>query len=271
MRQSIVVAALGVCVVATLRGQTAPIAHSLEIKFVRDSAEYATSARQTYRLAGDAVRRAAQASGRTPWAVVLDLDETVLDNSAYQLERAAYGLPFESASWAAWTERREAGAVPGVSEFIATVRQLGGHVAWISNRNTTVEMPTRSNLQALGVWNEDDRLCLQRDSQHTKRMRRAEVVSGAGTCAWSGRTMKVAVFVGIRWGLLADENIPKPAACRLRGPFLLAPDTATDDASHALARAIATRPLVLPSVVIAQSIEARKYQPRISCRAVAAR
>ena len=170
MRQFVVVAILAACVVATPGGQTAPITQSLEIKFVRDSAEYATMARQTYRLATDSVRRAAQGAGRTPWAVVLDLDETVLDNSAYQLERAAYGLPFESASWAAWTERREAAAVPGVFDFIAVVRQLGGHVAWISNRNTAVESPTKANLQALGIWNDDDRLCLQRDSQHTKRM-----------------------------------------------------------------------------------------------------
>ena len=211
MRQWIVVPLLGACVIATVRGQSAPITHSLEIKFVRDSAEYATITRQTYRLAGDAVRRAAQAAGRTPWAVVLDLDETVLDNSAYQLERASYGLPFESASWAAWTERREAGAVPGVSEFIATVRQLGGHVAWISNRNTTVETPTKANLQSIGVWNDDDRLCLQRDSQHTKRSRRAEVVSGSGNCAWAGTTMKVTAFVGDQMGdfPVTDENIPE--------------------------------------------------------------
>jgi 5'-nucleotidase (lipoprotein e(P4) family) len=211
MRQWVVALALSASVVAALQGQSAPVTHSLEIKFVRDSAEYATLARQTYRLAGDAVRRSAQNAGRAPWAVVLDLDETVLDNSAYQLERASYGLPFESASWAAWTERREAGAVPGVSEFIAVVRQLGGHVAWISNRNTTVETPTRANLQALGVWNDDDRLCLQLDSQHTKRMRRAEVVSGSGSCAWPGTAMKVAAFVGDQMGDFpaADENIPE--------------------------------------------------------------
>ena len=211
MRQSIVVGMLGACIVVTLHAQNAPAPRSLEIKFVRDSAEYATITRQTYRLAGDAVRRAAQRAGRTPWAVVLDLDETVFDNSAYQLERAAYGLPFESASWAAWTERREAGAVPGVSDFIAVVRQLGGRIAWISNRNTTVENPTRANLQTLGVWNDEDRLCLQLDSQHTKRMRRAEVVSGSGNCAWSGRAMKVAVFVGDQMGDFptADENIPE--------------------------------------------------------------
>jgi 5'-nucleotidase (lipoprotein e(P4) family) len=207
----LVAAAFGLGALATLQGQTAPAPRSLDIKFVRDSAEYVTIARQTYRLAGDAVRRAAQTAGRSPWAVVLDLDETVLDNSTYQLERAAYGLPFESASWAAWTERREAAAVPGVTEFIAIVRQLGGHVAWISNRNTTVETPTRVNLQTLGVWNDDDRLCLQRDSQHTKRMRRAEVVSGSGACAWSGTAMKVTAFVGDQMGDFPtpDENIPE--------------------------------------------------------------
>jgi 5'-nucleotidase (lipoprotein e(P4) family) len=211
MRQWGVTAVMAACLIVTLRGQSPPITHSLEIKFVRDSAEYATITRQTYRLAGDAVRRAAQAAGRTPWAVVLDLDETVLDNSAYQLERASYGLPFESASWAAWTERREAGAVPGVSEFIANVHQLGGHVVWISNRNTSVESPTKANLQSLGVWNDDDRLCLQRDSQHTKRLRRAEVVSGSGNCAWPGTSMKVIAFVGDQMGDFptADENIPE--------------------------------------------------------------
>ncbi len=210
MRRWLVVAAFGLGSLATLQGQSAPTAQSLEIKFVRDSAEYVTITRQTYRLAGDSVRRAAQTAGRTPWAVVLDLDETVLDNSTYQLERAAYGLPFESVSWTAWTERREAASVPGVAEFIATVRQAGGHVAWISNRNTTVANATRANLQTLGVWNDDDRLCLQVDSQHTKRMRRAEVVTGSGNCAWSGTAMKVAAFVGDQMGDFpaADENIP---------------------------------------------------------------
>lgn len=210
MRQWMVAAVVGLGLIATVRGQTAPAASALEIKFVRDSAEYATLTRQTYRLAGDAVRRTAQTAGRSPWAVVLDLDETVLDNSAYQLERAAYGLPFESASWAAWTERREASAVPGVVEFVSIVRQSGGHLAWISNRNTTVEIPTKANLQALGVWSDDDRLCLQRDSQHTKRMRRAEVISGSGTCAWS-TAMRVAVFVGDQMGdfPVPDENIPE--------------------------------------------------------------
>ena len=102
---------------------------------MRDSEEYAALARQVYRMAGEAVTRSAASAGRQPWAVVLDVDETALDNSTYELERAAYHLPYDPRTWNAWVSRREAGAVPGVVEFVALVRRAGGHVAWITNRD----------------------------------------------------------------------------------------------------------------------------------------
>src|SRR6185436_7899147 len=102
--------------------QTMPSAtRELGIKYVRDSEEYAVLARQVYRVAADAVDRA-RAGVTGPWAVVLDIDETTLDNSTYQVERAVYGLAFENESWNAWVLRREAPAVPGVRAFIDRVR-----------------------------------------------------------------------------------------------------------------------------------------------------
>src|SRR6478735_9028789 len=73
-----------------------------QVKYVRDSEEYAVLTRQVYRQAlaalATAVReRTARVSG--PWAVALDIDETVLDNSTYELDRASYGLTFEKQSW----------------------------------------------------------------------------------------------------------------------------------------------------------------------------
>ena len=47
-------------------------------------------------------REAATGSRGAVWAVVLDLDETVLNNQTYQLERAAYQAPFDTDSWNAW-------------------------------------------------------------------------------------------------------------------------------------------------------------------------
>ena len=40
--------------------------------------------------------------------VIADADETLIDNSGYQVERAAQGLAFTQESWTAWVRRREA-------------------------------------------------------------------------------------------------------------------------------------------------------------------
>src|SRR6185295_401325 len=97
------------------------------------------------------------------------------------LERAAYGGPlFENTSWSAWITRREVGAVPGAASFVTMVRGGGGHVAYITNRDAALADPTRANLQAAGLWSDQDRLCAQKNAAHTKAQRRHEVVSGAG-------------------------------------------------------------------------------------------
>ena len=114
-------------------------------------------------------------------------------------------------SWDAWVERREASAVPGVADFIAQVRRAGGHVGWISNRRAAVADATRANLKIAGVWNDDDRLCLQKTPQHTKAERRHEIVTGAGDCAWPSQPAQVVVFVGDQLGDFpaAPEQIPQ--------------------------------------------------------------
>ena len=92
---------LGFALVLTASTHAAIACSQLGIKYMRDS-EYATLARQVYRMAGAAVTRAA-GQGRRVWTVVLDVDETALDNST-SLERTAYGLPYDEVSWSAWVE-----------------------------------------------------------------------------------------------------------------------------------------------------------------------
>lgn len=141
-----------VIVVATLTGcrATAPVAPAAptppaatsspgtplpdSITWVRRSAEYVAAFEQVYRLA--AARVDAQATSHRPgtWAVVLDADETVINNSLYQEERARVGLGFSEASWDAWVKRREATPLPGVADFLSHVRQRGGRIAIVTNR-----------------------------------------------------------------------------------------------------------------------------------------
>jgi 5'-nucleotidase (lipoprotein e(P4) family) len=182
----------------------------LEIKYVRDSAEYGALVRQVYRHAAQAVATAAASRRGKVWAVVLDVDETTLDNSTYQLERYAYDLPFDADSWNAWVARADAHPVPGVIEFVRAVRDAGGRVAWISNRDTVTREPTRQNLAAHGLWNDDDRLCLASEGGYTKAVRRREVVTGKGTCAWPDRPTEIVAFIGDQAGDFpaTGESIP---------------------------------------------------------------
>jgi len=183
--------------------QTPPVVqHNKEIRWVRDSEEYATLARQVYRAAARAVEAAARQVPRgQPWAVVLDVDETALDNSVYQLDRAAYGVPFDTVSWNAFVNRRASPAIPGVVEFIAGVRRLGGRVVWNTNRAEAVRAATQGNLANAGLWHDGDRLCLlSTDPAYTKAARRAEAASGTGSCAWEGQRVTIVAFVGDAMG-----------------------------------------------------------------------
>jgi 5'-nucleotidase (lipoprotein e(P4) family) len=184
---------------APLAAQSSPEqTGALEIKWMRDSEEYAALARMVYRTAERVVTDAAHRLPRgRAWAVVLDLDETTLDNSLYQLTRVAYRLPFDSGSWNAWVRRQDAGVVPGVVDFIAAVRRAGGHVAWISSRGDMTRDPTVANMRTFGLWNDDDRICLlTADPSYNKAARRAEVALGSGRCAWDGTPMTVLGFFG---------------------------------------------------------------------------
>ncbi len=104
------------------------------VRWTRDSAEHRALLLQVYRAATAHVEREAAARAPGTWAVVLDADETVIDNSLYQLERARAGKPFDAESWRAWCARREAVPLPGAQAFLARVRSLGGKVVIVTNR-----------------------------------------------------------------------------------------------------------------------------------------
>jgi acid phosphatase len=182
----------------TAYAQTPPATTSLEIKYVRDSAEYSALSREVYRIATDAALAKGKAT-KGAWGVILDVDETALDNSTYQLERMTYTVPFEDVSWLAWINRSEAGSVPGVADFLTAVRAAGGKVAFITNRDEKAREGTQRNLQRNGLWSSNDVLCLIADN-YPKSARRKEVAEGIGKCSWSGVKVNVVAFVGDQMG-----------------------------------------------------------------------
>lgn len=174
-------------------------AMSKEIHWFRNSAEYKAITRQTYALAAHAVdaKAAAQAG---PWGVVLDVDETVLDNSEYQKENQ--GKPFDPAAWTSWVTRKEAKAVPGAIGFTNHVHGMGGKVVLVTNRMDGTECPaTEDNLKALGVPY-DAILCKKDTSDKNPRFKAV----ATGTAVAGLPAMEILAFVGDNILDLPDES-----------------------------------------------------------------
>jgi 5'-nucleotidase (lipoprotein e(P4) family) len=104
------------------------------IRWVRISAEYHAALYQVYRVATARVEAETRTLEPGTWAVILDADETVINNVGYQIERSRLGLGFTADSWNAWVKRREATPLPGASAFLTRVRALGGRIAIVTNR-----------------------------------------------------------------------------------------------------------------------------------------
>ncbi len=82
-----------------------------------------------------------------PLAVVLDIDETVLDNSPYEARLIRNNATYSPQSWAEWVMSSEARLIPGVEEFLNVCEGSGVEVFYISNRSAELLEPTSENLQ----------------------------------------------------------------------------------------------------------------------------
>ena len=96
-----------------------------------------------------AVEQTGNFSGLPP-AVVVDVDETMLDNSAYQARLIKSGASFTEADWAAWCNERAALALPGAREFSNFANSRGVRIIYLSNRDVSLTEVTRQNLAAQG-------------------------------------------------------------------------------------------------------------------------
>jgi len=119
--------------------------------WMQHSAEYRACCLQTYKLAKVALAENLKAKQTDkPAAVVLDIDETVLDNSYYEAYMAAEATSFRDSTWAIWTSKADATEVPGAIDFLKYAQSLGVEIIFISNRYPEELEPTMANMKKLG-------------------------------------------------------------------------------------------------------------------------
>lgn len=137
------------------------------------SAEYKALCIQAYHLAQSNVdQRVAELSSiesAKPLAIVMDLDETVLDNSPYSVEMMRRGESYSSDSWEEWVNLEQAELVPGAKDFIQYAQEKGIEVFFISNRSKNSLAATYSNLIKLGIECKVNELLLKDDNSKLER------------------------------------------------------------------------------------------------------
>ncbi len=81
-----------------------------------------------------------------PPAVIMDVDETLLDNSPFQARMIAQGLEFDVRQWREWVAQAQAQAIPGAAAFIQYLKNLGIKPYYITNREQ--EDATLTNIRS---------------------------------------------------------------------------------------------------------------------------
>lgn len=90
-------------------------------------------------------------AGKLPPAVILDIHETVLDNSPYQARVIRSGGEFNEIDWAAWCREARARALHGAGAFTRFAASHGISVIYLSNRASNLDAATLANRRQAGL------------------------------------------------------------------------------------------------------------------------
>jgi 5'-nucleotidase (lipoprotein e(P4) family) len=221
------IALAAVCALGWQRGMqpTPQQAHTLGADlWMQTSGEYVACCLQTYRLAGDAVEKMAkdleladasveQALRGPPPAVIMDLDETVLDNATYQSYLYLTGQDFTAENFCDFVSNQHDSIriVPGAKQFIERVEGLGLAVVYITDRPDKIRQATVDTLAQWGINTgglEDTKSLrlLMSNGEPSKTSRRDAVRA----------KYRILALVGDQLGDFSDEFNPKEGTAEAR-------------------------------------------------------
>ncbi|MFO7845467.1 MAG: HAD family acid phosphatase [Balneolaceae bacterium] len=130
--------------------------------WIQTAAEYEALTYQAYNTAESLLPVALEDSSWTgsleqedpyfdkPPAIILDLDETAIDNSFYEARGILDQTGYDAVTWNNWVREAEAEAIKGALELTNDANDLGIAVFYITNRDAEVQPYTEQNLLELG-------------------------------------------------------------------------------------------------------------------------
>ncbi len=145
----------------------------MALDWFQTSAEYRELCYQAYNIADMMVNKAVaeKSAGSKPLAIVADLDETLINNSAYDAGLIGRNAAYSSKTWLEWEKAALAKALPGAADFLHSVANKGVAVFYVTNRDEAGLSGTLENLRKLGYPDADSTHVLVKTNTSNKQPR----------------------------------------------------------------------------------------------------
>lgn len=173
----------------------------LAAAWMQNSAEYRELCYQAYNIALGRVEAAVanHQKGDKPLAIVLDVDETVLDNSAFDAGYIGTNNAYSVKDLDEWCNTAEAPAMPGAAEYLQAVDKLGVDIFYVSNRSMAQIPCSKENFKRTGFPQADEKHLIFQDDSSNKIGRFEQVM----------KEYDVVVFMGDRMSDLPIDSYHK--------------------------------------------------------------
>ncbi|MCD6577909.1 5'-nucleotidase, lipoprotein e(P4) family [bacterium] len=151
--------------------------HILSVLYNETSAEYTALCLQTFNMAQMLLDRDLKTINlEKPAAVIVDVDETILNNSPYEaqiiLDKKDY--PY---LWDKWCKDSSAKPLEGAVEFLKYAESKGVEVFYVTNRKKHLKSGTLDNLKKFGFPYADKKHIYTRIKDSSKEGRRQEIMA----------------------------------------------------------------------------------------------
>lgn len=121
------------------------------LKWYRASAEHNAVYREVFLLAENVIKQKVSSERLKPkqWGVILDIDDTTLDNSWWFYQHDIKNVPVTMKDF---VTQIHSFATPGVKQFVQDIHDMGGYVNFVSNRPIVMQKITEENLRKEGIY-----------------------------------------------------------------------------------------------------------------------
>ncbi|MGA2614515.1 MAG: 5'-nucleotidase, lipoprotein e(P4) family [Spirochaetia bacterium] len=209
----------------------------MALVWMQASAEYRALCYQACNLADMLVDKAVAAAkrGDKPLAIICDLDETLLDNSAYDSGFIGRNDAYSGKTWTQWEIAAQAGAMPGAADFLNDVRAKHVEVFYVTNRDQAGLEGTIRNLQDLGYPYADAKHVLVTTGSSDKQGRFDIVARDFMIVVYMGDNANDFPFGTWHKGMKERNDIVDQNKARFATQFVVLPNPSYGDWEGALA------------------------------------